>query len=258
MANWTHFYLIRIEFLGFRYHGWQKQTELKTVQGMLDKTFSFIFQHDNFRTLGCGRTDAKVSADDYALELFTYEDIPLEKLHADLNKNLPADIRTKSVKKTDATFNIIQHPKLKEYHYSFSFGEKSHPFNAPHICDLGEDLAIHKMKEAAELFNGTHNFKRFTSKQSEKTVFVREIISSELVPYDKPNSPFTPENSYIFKVKSKGFLTYQVRLMMGALEEIGKGTFSINDLKDALENFDGTPIKNIAPSSGLNLHKVSF
>jgi tRNA pseudouridine38-40 synthase len=258
MAKWTHFYLIRIEFLGFRYHGWQKQAVLKSVQGMIDKTFSFIFQHDKFRTLGCGRTDAKVSADDYVLELFTFEDIPLTELLSELNKNLPADIRAKSVEKTDASFNIIQHPKLKEYHYSFSFGPKSHPFNAPHICDLGENLDIEKMMSAAKLFEGTHNFKRFTSKQSENKVFEREIISSEIVANDKAVSMHAPENTYIFKVKSKGFLTYQVRLMMGALEEIGKGTFSIEDLKEALEKFDGQPIKNIAPSSGLNLHKVTF
>ncbi len=48
MANWNYFYLVRIEFLGFRYHGWQPQPGLKSVQGMVDKTFKFIFQHENF------------------------------------------------------------------------------------------------------------------------------------------------------------------------------------------------------------------
>ena len=70
MAKWGEFYLIRIEFLGFRYHGWQKQPNFRSIQGMVDKTFEFIFQHNDFKTHGCGRTDAKVSADDYAFELF--------------------------------------------------------------------------------------------------------------------------------------------------------------------------------------------
>ena len=64
MAKWNHYYLIRIEFLGFRYHGWQKQEKLPSVQGQIDKTFLFIFQDENFKTLGCGRTDAKVSAEE--------------------------------------------------------------------------------------------------------------------------------------------------------------------------------------------------
>ena len=70
LAYWWFFYLIRIEDLGFRYHGWQKQPNFRSIQGMVDKTFEFIFQHNDFKTHGCGRTDAKVSADDYAFELF--------------------------------------------------------------------------------------------------------------------------------------------------------------------------------------------
>ena len=30
MARWNNFYLIHIEFLGFRYHGWQIQPGLKS------------------------------------------------------------------------------------------------------------------------------------------------------------------------------------------------------------------------------------
>src|SRR6056300_1477718 len=97
MANWTHFYLIRIEFLGFRYHGWQKQAGFKSVHGMVDKTLSFVLKHENFRTIGCGRTDAKVSANDYAFELFTQEELISEQLLHRLNKNLPSDIRAKHI-----------------------------------------------------------------------------------------------------------------------------------------------------------------
>ena len=85
MAKWNYFYLIRIEFLGFRYHGWQKQANLKSVHGMIDKTFQYIFKHENFKTLGCGRTDAKVSADDYAFELFTNDEFVQSKLIVQTN-----------------------------------------------------------------------------------------------------------------------------------------------------------------------------
>ena len=96
MANWSWFYLIRIEFLGFRYHGWQKQTEYRSVQGMIDKTLLFIFGHEYFKTLGCGRTDAKVSANDFAFELFLRNPIDIDTFLVSLNNNLPSDIRVKS------------------------------------------------------------------------------------------------------------------------------------------------------------------
>lgn len=258
MANWTYFYLIRIEFLGFRYHGWQKQAKYKTVHGMIDKTFDFIFQHANYRTLGCGRTDAKVSADDYAFELFTQEKLVPEQLLTELNSNLPSDIRAKSVQPVNPDFNIIQSVRSKEYHYYFSFGEKSHPFMAPFIRDFGKELNTAKMQEAAKLFEGTHNFRRYVSKPSPNTVFEREILSASIEPNTKFTGQFCPSNAFVFKVKAKGFMRYQVRLMMGVLVEVGRGTWSVEDLKQTLIDYNGVQIKHLAPSSGLVLHKVEF
>jgi len=260
MAKWRKFYLIRIEFLGFRYHGWQKQPKFRSVQGMVDKTFEFIFQHNDFKTHGCGRTDSKVSADDYAFELFVLKDFQIEpeKLLVKLNKNLPSDIRAKSIVEVNSEFNIIQNSSLKEYHYYFSSGAKSHPFNAPLIRDFGTQLNIEKMKEAAACFLGKHNFKRFASKPSSNSVFVRDILKSEIVSNTNITANFTPNQSYIFKVKSKGFLRYQVRLMVGALVNVGRGDWSIDEFQDTLKNPNGLQVKHIAPSSGLVLHEVCF
>lgn len=258
MARWTHFYLIRIEFLGFRYHGWQKQSKYRSVQGMIDKTFEFIFQHENFKTHGCGRTDAKVSADDFAFELFVTQNLSPSDLLKDLNKNLPSDIRVKSVEAVGPEFNIIQNSKEKEYHYYFSSGEKSHPFNAPLIRDFGAQLNMELMMEAAKLFNGKHNFKRYASKPTDNAVFEREILKSEIVPNTNITSNFTPDQSFIFKVRSKGFLRYQIRLMVGALVNVGREEWSLEEFKETISNPKGQQIKHIAPSSGLVLHEVKF
>lgn len=259
MARWSQFILIRIEFLGFRYHGWQKQDKNKTVQGMVDKTLTFIFGHEKFRTLGCGRTDAKVSADDFCLELFTNElGINTDDLLFKLNENLPPDIRANSVERTDAKFNIIQNSKVKEYHYSFSFGEKSHPFNTPFIMCMNEDLDIESMIAAAGEFVGVHNFRRYTAKANNKTSFDREILLSMIEKNTKYKGDYVPDTAYVFKVRSKGFMRYQVRLMVGALLKIGKGEWTLEDLKLSLTGEGGEQVDNIAPSSGLCLHKLEF
>ena len=258
MARWTHFFLVRIEFLGFRYHGWQKQEPFKTVQGMVDKTLLFILGHENFKTLGCGRTDAKVSADDFAFELFMQDHMDTEEVLKKLNQSLPSDIRAKSVEVASPHFNIIQHPKIKEYHYLFCFGEKSHPFNAPFLQNFGEQLNIELMMLAAKEFVGKHNFKRYASKPTAQTVFEREILFSEIVPNRKLGADFFPAESYLFKVSSRGFLRYQVRLMMGALIDVGKALWTLDDLKESLTNYNGKQIRHIAPSSALTLHKVIF
>lgn len=258
MARWSYFYLIRIEFLGFRYHGWQKQPNYRSIQGMIDKTFAFIFQHNEFKTLGCSRTDAKVSANNFAFELFTLQVCNTEKLLSLLNENLPSDIRAKRIDEVNASFNIIQHSIEKEYHYYFSCGEKSHPFNAPLIRDFGHQLDIERMKEAALLFKGKHNFKRYASKPQPNTVFEREILVSEILTNERIKANFVPSASYIYRVKSKGFLRYQVRLMVGALVNVGRREWNLEQFKATLDNPEGLPIKHIAPSSGLVLNNVYF
>lgn len=258
MANWQFFYLIKIEFLGFRYHGWQKQPEHKSVHEMIDKTFSFIFDHNNFKTLGCSRTDSKVSADDFAFELFTYEKYEIENLLHQLNINLPPDIKAKSIIEIDSKFNVIQDVKTKEYHYFFCSGDTMHPFNAPFVCHFGKNLDVNKMKLAVKLFSGRHNFKRFATKPADTAILEREIISCSIEENTKFTGQFTPKNTYVFKIKASGFLRYQVRLMMGALIEIGRGTWTIDDLKESLSNYNGEPLKFVAPSSGLVLHKVNY
>ncbi len=258
MAQWSQFYLVRIDFLGFRYHGWQKQPKYRSVQGMIDKTMLFILGHEDYKTLGCGRTDAKVSADDFAFELFLKDAIDIEQFLIELNNNLPSDIRAKKIVKIDNEFNIIKNSRYKEYHYYFSSGETSHPFNAPLIRDFGSALNIELMKKAAVVFLGKHNFKRYTSKPSANTVFDREILYAEIVRNDRIKGSFLPKDSYIFKVKSKGFLRYQVRLMVGALINVGRGEWDLVTLLESLDNFEGAQVKHIAPSSGLVLHKVVF
>ncbi len=259
LPRWSTHILFRIEYLGFRYHGWQKQPGVKTVQGMIDKTLKFVLGEQRFRTLGSGRTDAKVSADDFVVGLFLmHKPENLDSFLEEFNKNLPSDIRAKNIHYVDAKFNVIQDAKLKEYHYYFSFGEKAHPFSAPFVCNMGESLNIEAMQQACEAFVGVHNFKRYVCKPSDVTVFEREIVKCVIEKNTRYKADFIPENTYVLKVASKGFLRYQVRLMMGALEDVGNGFWSVEDLKKSLIDSNGTQIENIAPASALLLHRVDY
>ena len=114
------------------------------------------------------------------------------------------------------------------------------------------------MKEAAVVFEGVHNFKRYACKPTVDSNLEREIISSTIEKNTLLTSNFNPESAYVFKVRSKGFLRYQVRLMMAALISVGKSEWTIEDLRNSLINFNETPMKNNAPSSGLILHQVDF
>ena len=260
MRPQRYYYLIKVQYLGYRLHGWQKQPGLKTVEGLLKKTLKFVLGELKFKILGSSRTDAMVSAHESAFELFTDHE-PLENMADFLvlfNQNLPPDIRALSIREVDASFNIIQHPKKKEYLYLFAFGRKSHPFAAPLMATFAEDLDIDLMMAGAKLFEGQHSFHNYCTKPTLHTVVEREIDFCEVIQNKEITASFFPERSYILKVIGAGFLRNQIRLMMGTLVQLGRGELSLADIEKSLAPEVKMPMSYIAPGSGLILKKVDF
>lgn len=253
------FYLIQLQYLGFRYHGWQKQPNVLTVQHMMQRTCQYVLQHNDFKILAAGRTDAKVSVNETVIELFVdNEPIDLTKFIQILNQNLPPDIRALSVKETDKTFNIIQHPKEKEYVYLFSHGEKNHPFSAPFMANITEKLNIDIMKKAAKCMEGTHDFINFTFRPKPETQTVATLSRCEIVPNDLYTANFFPAESFMLRAIGSGFKRNQIRLMMGALIDLGKGDMSWAYFQEVLEAKEQIKLTHIAQASGLILHRMQL
>ncbi len=257
--KYQHSYIVSLQFLGFRFHGWQKQTNAKTLHDMVDKSLSFVFNHFNYKTLGVGRTDSKVSANHYIFQLFINKKIDQVTFIKSFNSNLPADFKALSITPVATNFNIIQHPKIKEYLYFFSFGEKNHPFTAPFIVGSEENLDIDLMKKGAQLFEGEHYFHKYCTQPSAQTIFKRTIDCCEILENKIYTANFFPKQSYYLRVKGSGFLRYQIRLMMHALFDLGKGKVSLEHLEQSLqEDNDRKSLKGIAPASGLQLYSIKL
>lgn len=260
MLQKKFYYLVKVQFLGYRFHGWQKQPNTKTVHLMIDRTLNYILRDQSFKTLGAGRTDAMVSANEAAFELFLnlkpIDNIP-EFLNI-FNQNLPQDIRALSIQEVDAKFNIIKDSKLKEYHYVFAYGNKFHPFSAPILTTILDPLDINIMKLGAQLFEGQNNFKTYCYKPTDEGLYERELFQCELVENTLYTASFFPKQSFILKVIGKGFGRHQIRLMMGALIKLGRGEIDMDYIKNSLKPDTEYIMDYIAPASGLILHKIEF
>ena len=257
--KYTNSYLVSIQYLGFRFHGWQKQKNVMSLHEMIDKTLSFVFSNGSFKTLGSSRTDAKVSANTYSFQLFINEPIDFDQFIVSFNKSAPQDLKVLTIDKIVKPFNIIQSSKLKEYHYYFSHGKKNHPFSAALLVGFQDTLDIELMQKGAKLFEGTHYFHKYCTEPSEHTVFKRIILSCVIEKNDILTANFFPETSYVLKVKGMGFLRYQIRLMMGVLVELGKHNIAIDFIINSLkEDNDRKFLRHIVPGSGLQLYDVKF
>lgn len=257
--KYQYSYLIRIQFLGFRFHGWQKQPGLKTIHDSLDKTLSFVFKHTHFKTIGAGRLDAMVSAQNYPLQLFCNEKIDSTAFIASFNKNCPNDFKCLSIESCSLDFAIINALKIKTYHYYFAINEKLHPYAAPFMSTFNEITDLEAMKNTAKLFEGTHHLKKYCCQPSENTILEREIAACYISENNYLTGSFFPKQSYVLVVKGAGFLRYQIRYMMAVLAEIGKNKMTTEVFKNSIaKNNDGKQWNFIAPQSGLHLFDVEF
>ena len=257
--KYSNSYLISIQYLGFRFHGWQKQKNVMSLHEIVDKTLGFVFKNKDFKTLGSSRTDSKVSANTYFFQLFTNELVEEKEFLKSFNFNAPSDLKVLTLKNISKPFNIIQSSKLKEYHYYFSHGTKNHPFSAALLVGFQDILDIELMQKGVKLFEGTHYFHKYCTEPSENTVFKRDILSCVIEKNTILTANFFPETSYVLKVRGVGFLRYQIRLMMGVLVELGKHNISLDFIINSLkEDNDRKFLRTIAPGSGLQLYDIKF
>lgn len=253
------YYILEVQYLGFRYHGWQKQPNVITVQEMVLKTLKWVMPTSSNKVLASGRTDAMVSVNHTFIEFFTTEEIEdLALFLRAYNANLPADIRALTIKQTDRLFNIIQSDKIKEYRYYFAHGEKFHPYAAAMMCNVLEILDIELIIKAAKEFEGKHDFYSYTFRPTQNTHTEGEILSCVLEENTELTASFFPEKSYVLKIKGKGFKRNQIRLMVGMLFKLGQGQVSWEEFMYTLDGANKIKLSYIAPASGLHLFNVEM
>lgn len=253
-------YLIHLQFLGFRFHGWQRQKDVKTVQYMLEQTLNTVIGADTYKSLGASRTDSMVSAERHFVHLMSDNEVELETFMVDMNNNLPQDLRIIKVEIVPKKFQVINSKKLKEYHYSFSFGSKTHPFCAPYLTNIIDELDISLMKQGAKIFEGEHNFIQYCFRGNENKTYLRTINQCSIETNTFLTGSFFPEKTYVMRVIGEGFVRNQIRIMMGTLFNLGLGKVTLEDIQKSLilDNTETYPIGFIAPASGLILHDVNF
>ena len=108
--------LLRVEYKGTDYCGWQRQKNGLSVQEVLARAVKETTGEASVMH-GSGRTDAGVHAIAQAVHFDTHTSIPLGKLPIAINAHLPANIRVLSAKEVAPDFNARFGAKQKTYLY---------------------------------------------------------------------------------------------------------------------------------------------
>lgn len=250
------FYRLVLQYKGTRYLGWQIQPEGKTVQGELNRALEVISKSKNVKSMGAGRTDAGVHALGQVAKVSMELNINTESLVKALNVNLPDDIRVLSAENSDEEFHPTIHAKSKEYHYRFSNTRAFTAFQNDLIQNCTFDLDLEKMQEACKVLIGKHDFTNYFCEGTEVSSYVREIYECEILKVEQ--GPWMLPEHFIFKIVGNGFLKQMVRLLMGAIWNVGRGKITVEEFENSLSSKKVQRLGAVAPPNGLYMSRVNY
>ncbi len=240
-------YLVTIEYVGTAYAGWQVQPNAKSAEGEIERVLTKLL---NFPTkiYGSGRTDAGVHAHGQTFHFDTIGIKDLGKFQYAMNCLLPGDMHVLNIEEKDEDFHARFSVKSKQYDYFINVGEYN-PFEKDRAYQFLRKLDVEAMKDAITAFVGEHNFKNFTTKMIDESNFVRKIYSASI-----------KEEGDIIHISftGNGFMRYMMRMMVGALIEVGLGKLTTMRLKIILVETKRRIVSYKAPACGLYLEKVTY
>lgn len=238
-------YLITFSYDGTKYSGYQKQPNLKTIQGEIETSLKKINGGKEVTIHSSGRTDKGVHAINQKAHFDFDKDINCYKLRCAINRYIDDDIYIKSVQKVSDNFHARYMVKKKTYVYKINIGIYN-PIERNYVFQYNRPLDLNKLLEQANYLVGTHDFSAFVNKEDGIKDFVRTIYSVSVCKED---------DIITITFVGNGFIKYQIRNMVGALIECNNKN---KNIKQILESKKRESYGKIAPSCGLYLYDVEY
>lgn len=242
-------YKFRISYDGTRYQGWEHQpTTDMTIQGKMENVLSRM-AGEEIEVTGAGRTDAGVHARGMIANAFIDTDLQPEEIMDYMNRYLPDDICIQDVRVASDRFHSRYNAVGKTYRYTCCTGRIKPVFDRKYVYYIEETPDVDKMKEAAAILIGEHDFRSFCANPRMKKSTVRRVDRIDIV----------RKGAYItFTYHGTGFLQYMVRILTGTLLEVGFGKRTPESMRELLEAKDRREAGATAPACGLTMLEVDY
>lgn len=246
---------LKIEYVGTRYHGWQKQRnkpskrrKTATIQQSLETALEQILQQP-VNLIASGRTDAGVHAKEQCANFKADTRVNLEKLKVSLNALLNEDIRVKAVKYVPDDFHCRYDARSKVYRYVILNNAHGSAFLRETALHIFRPLNVKQMQKQARVLKGTHDFKSFQAADKRERSSVRTI---------KNISVKKRGNLILIDIEADGFLYNMVRNIAGTLIAAGRDKLKPGAMKRILEQKNRKYASPTAAAKGLCLLRVKY
>lgn len=242
-------FMLTLSYDGSRYHGWQRQGNTEnTIQQRLESALSRVLSQP-VEISGSGRTDAGAHAKMQVASFKADTALTADEILAGLRALLPEDIAAHSLTDAPPRFHARLSCTGKTYVYRVQNSPVPNVFERKFMYRIDEELDLEKMRSAAKLLLGEHDFSAFCSNKRMKKSAVRRVDEIRI---DALGSELR------FTVSGNGFLYNMVRIIVGSLLEVGARRMTQEALAAALESKKRENAGPTAPACGLCLYEVRY
>ena len=249
----------RVAYDGTEFHGWARQPDRRTVQGVLSQALGTVLGLRDVPAMVCaGRTDAGV----HALDQWIHCDLPassaasletdhgLRRLIRRWNGVLPQDVSVRSVDLAPPGFDARFSVSSRTYRYRIADSRASwNPLLRADTLQHDHRLDVDAMHVAAQGLLGEHDFAAFCRRRDGAST-VRTVLDVEV--------RRTPEDIVEVLIEADAFCHSMVRSVVGALLAVGDGRMTGDEVQDLLEGRQRTNRITVAPPHGLTLFSVRY
>lgn len=247
-----------IAYDGSNFCGWSKQPERRTVQSEVESALQKLTRV-HVETIVAGRTDAGVHASGQVvhvdipdMEIGPYskkDDWNIDELPYRLNRILDEDVRILSASIAPVGFHA-RFSALRRY-YQYKIVDNNRPILPMRRFDVApwyRPLDVDVMNQASALLIGENDFAAFCKfRQGGTTIRTLEKFSW-----------VRSEEGLKAEIVADAFCYSMVRNLVGAVVCVADGRFSVDWVKEVLDNRKRVSDSLVFPSRGLTLLHVDY
>jgi tRNA pseudouridine38-40 synthase len=243
-------YVLRLEYDGAPFVGWQRQAEGLSVQDVIEEAAARLSGGVPVAAAAAGRTDAGVHAAAQVVQLDLAREIDPGTLRDALNFHMrPHPVSVLAAAVAPPGFHARFSATARAYRYRILDRRSPPALDRGRVWHIPRPLDAAAMAAAARVLVGRHDFSSFRAASCQASGPVRTLdrldvrrIGAEIV----------------IEAEARSFLHHQVRNMVGTLKRVGEGRWTEADVARILAAADRRLAGQTAPAEGLTLIAVRY
>jgi tRNA pseudouridine38-40 synthase len=239
---------LTLAYDGTGFHGWAKQREQRTVEGVLQTALE-RFLRDRPKLSVAGRTDAGVHARGQVVSFRAADVVDVGRLQAGLNAILAPEVVVTEARVVADAFHARHSATAREYRYRIETGPYPDPFTARYVWHRPGELTVPRMRAAARELVGEHDFASFCRLPRGGSTTIRNLQRLAIM-----------RSGGLVEVtaRANAFLHQMVRSLVGTLVAVGEGRIEPDRVPAILAARDRSAAAQMAPPHGLTLERVAY